>query len=229
LLVDCGPHGALSCGHAHADALAIEFACCGANWLIDPGTFTYTSDLKARNEFRASYAHNVVTVDGESQSIPAGPFSWSHLAQATLEDFIAGEGFDYFAGSHDGYRRLADPVTHRREIMLMKSFRQNGGVARWPAYAIIRDTLLAQAHHRYETMFHFSPELSVEASGNNVLAKKNGCEFRIVCFGQITPQMALTEMWVSECYGHRTPVPVVTMKAEGKGPQEFISLLIPLI
>ena len=38
LLFDCGPHGTDNCGHAHADALAIEVAANGQPLLIDPGT-----------------------------------------------------------------------------------------------------------------------------------------------------------------------------------------------
>src|SRR6266545_22402 len=38
-LIDCGPHGAeAGCGHAHADALSIEFASRGVTWIVDPGT-----------------------------------------------------------------------------------------------------------------------------------------------------------------------------------------------
>src|SRR6185295_7706568 len=38
LLFDCGPHGTDNCGHAHADALAIEVAANGRPMLVDPGT-----------------------------------------------------------------------------------------------------------------------------------------------------------------------------------------------
>ena len=39
LLIDCGPHGSSSCGHAHADALAFEFASKGKTWLVRSGHF----------------------------------------------------------------------------------------------------------------------------------------------------------------------------------------------
>ena len=42
LIIDCGPHGALNCGHAHADALAFELVAHGRSLLMDAGTFTYT-------------------------------------------------------------------------------------------------------------------------------------------------------------------------------------------
>ncbi|MDQ1728475.1 MAG: hypothetical protein QOD33_600, partial [Pyrinomonadaceae bacterium] len=63
LLFDCGPHGASNCGHAHADALAIEVAANGQPLLIDPGTCSYTGAKDVRDWFRSSPAHNALTVD----------------------------------------------------------------------------------------------------------------------------------------------------------------------
>ena len=40
-----------NCGHAHADALAIELAACGRTLLVDPGTFTYTGEKELRDWF----------------------------------------------------------------------------------------------------------------------------------------------------------------------------------
>src|SRR5205085_11345645 len=80
-VIDCGPHGVQSCGHAHADQLAFEFAARGTTWLVDPGTFTYTGDAEMRDRFRSTAAHNTVTVDGEQQSTPAGPFAWTQIAE----------------------------------------------------------------------------------------------------------------------------------------------------
>ncbi len=37
LLFDCGPHGTMNCGHAHADALSFQLAANGQTMLIDPG------------------------------------------------------------------------------------------------------------------------------------------------------------------------------------------------
>src|SRR5215471_5561246 len=85
VLIDCGPHGAeIGCGHAHSDALSIEFASGGVTWLVDPGTYVYAADPKTRDEFRSTDAHNTVVVDGQPQSIPAGPFSWRTAAKCRL-------------------------------------------------------------------------------------------------------------------------------------------------
>src|SRR4030095_15782656 len=107
MLLDCGPHGTNNCGHAHADALSFELAANGRTLLIDPGTFTYTGSKDERDWFRSSAAHNTLTVDGESSSISAGPFSWNTIANCVTDSWISRARFDYFSGSHNGYRRLA--------------------------------------------------------------------------------------------------------------------------
>ena len=68
LLVDGGNLGAMSGGHAHADALAIELAAGGRTLLVDPGTYTYHEPVEMRNYFRSSAAHNTLTIDDESQA-----------------------------------------------------------------------------------------------------------------------------------------------------------------
>jgi hypothetical protein len=115
-LVDGGPHGWLNCGHAHADALALEVAAGGRPVLTDSGTFSYTG--AERDAFRATAAHNTATVDGESSSLTAGQFHWRHVARTTVHAWSTSTDADFWRGSHDGYRHLDDPATHERSIPL---------------------------------------------------------------------------------------------------------------
>ena len=147
LLFDCGPHGALNCGHAHADALAIDVAANGRTVLVDPGTYTYTGSKDERDWFRSSQAHNTVTLDGESSSIPAGPFSWQTKATCRLRKWISEDRFDYVSGDYDGLLE--------RSILFLKG-----------NYWIVRDKLLSVNEHRGEVWFHFE---SGARSGLNVL------------------------------------------------------------
>jgi len=87
LVIDCGAHGSLSCGHAHADALSIDAAAGGRTLLVDPGTYTYTGSAELRDDFRHAGNHNTVTIDNESSSIPNGPFSWSQIARCTTHQW----------------------------------------------------------------------------------------------------------------------------------------------
>jgi hypothetical protein len=223
-LIDCGPHGAAGCGHAHADALSFEFASQGTTWLIDPGTFTYTLSLDMRNEFRSTSAHNTAAVDGEPQSIPAGPFSWGHVARAGAHAFTIGPGFDYFEGSHDGYERLEDGVTHSRAVMMVKTGYEHA----LPSYLVVRDTFTARDSHRYEMSYHFPPSCSTVSIENRVkAAEPEGGRLWITAFGAARPQARITRGWVSRCHRQREQAPVAVIEATGSGAQEFVTFIIP--
>jgi uncharacterized heparinase superfamily protein len=223
-LIDCGPHGTSGCGHAHADSLAIEFAAEGKTWLVDPGTFTYTGDAKLRDEFRTTQAHNTVTVDDEPQSAPAGPFAWKDTARSKPSGFITDRAFDYFEGSHDGYSRLDDPVSHSRSILFVKQSDDRD----LPPILVVRDSFDARANHRYALRYHLASDSAVKAFENSVSAShSSGNELSIRAFGRTELKSQIEEGWVSRCYGQREPAPVALFEAEGKGSQEFISLIIP--
>jgi hypothetical protein len=224
-LVDCGPHGASSCGHAHADALAVEFASGEASWLVDAGTFTYTADPSARDLFRGTAAHNTVTVDGESQSLPDGPFSWKHVASATARDFMAAESFNYFEGSHDGYERLTDPVTHARAVLLMK----RDARLSLPTYLIVRDRMVARHCHDYAIRYHLPARSRAAVKDDRVEASHgSGAKLSISVFGETGPKSRVTRGAVSRVYGKSEPAPVAVFEATGERDQEFMSFILPL-
>lgn len=223
LLIDCGPHGSLSGGHAHADALSFEFAAGGADWLLDPGTFTYTGDARARDHHRGTAAHNTATVDGCAQSTPAGPFAWQQTAQAHAQTFVAGRLFDYFAGAHNGYERLSDPVTHQRHLAFIKADIERA----LPAYVVVCDRFTASAHHRYALHYQFAPECRVEAQAAAAVCARRADGQRLmmhVC-GSAPVTARVTEGWVSRCYGQRDAAPAVVFQADGIGEQSFITCL----
>ena len=218
VLIDCGPHGSSSCGHAHADALAFEFAANGKTWLVDPGTFTYTGDRSMRDWFRSTHAHNTVTVDDQSQSVTSGPFSWQHIAKADAKQFISQTDFDYFEGSHDGYERLRDPVAHTRSLLFIK---QHPG-----SCLIVKDRFRASEHHLYTLRFHFPADCSAEANGNQVIATSDdGHELKITVIGSTTVSARIEEGWVSEAYGRREMAQVAVFEATGSGEQNFLSFI----
>ena len=206
LLFDCGPHGSLACGHAHADALSIDVAANGRTVLIDPGTCTYTGSKELRDWFRGSQAHNTLTVDGQSSSEPNGPFSWKTIARCTLEKWISAERFDFVSGQHDGFTRLPDPVTVKREILFLKG-----------DYWIIRDTVVGTGEHRVDISFHF--DSAPDAA--------EGIE--ILCFG--TSRKVEEDSFVSHCYGHKEPAKALRFSATLDGSQagsgEIVTFLLP--
>ena len=220
--IDCGPHGVQSGGHAHADALSFEFGSQGTAWLVDPGTYTYTGDAAARNWFRSTTAHNSVTVDGEQQSVAAGPFSWSHIADSEPQEFVAGQNFTYFEGLHNGYERLPDPVAHRRALLLVKAQESSA-----PSYLIIHDRFDAKATHRYAARYHFGAGCTAVQEGGVIDATSGNNRLRVQAIGTAPLAPRIEGGWVSRAYGERCAAPVAVFESEGTGRQDFLTLVIP--
>jgi hypothetical protein len=228
LLMDCGPHGSLAYAHAHADALSIEFAALGKTWIVDPGTFTYTANPELRDWFRSTKAHSTVTVDGKSQSVTAGPFSWERVANASLDDFIIGDGIDYLEASHDGYRRLVDPVKHTRTVINPKASARYDYATSLPSYLIVRDAFTASGLHQYAIRYHLGPECAAFASENHVtVTGPGGRRLNITAYGQSRIRARIARGWLSRVYGQLEPSLIVVFEASGEGPQEFTTLIVP--
>jgi hypothetical protein len=235
VLIDCGPHGAaVGAGHAHSDALSIEFASGGVTWLVDPGTYVYAADAKTRDEFRSTAAHNTAVVDGQPQSIASTPFSWRTAAKCRLHEFVERGDAIFFQGSHDGYERLSDPVTHTRSALYLKP---DSG-ANLPGLLIVRDRFTAKKHHRYVIRHHFAPDCVATvatsgcANGARVEARHTTgatLTIRVICKTEPQSEIdaSVTEGRVSTCYAQYAPAPVAVFEAEGVGTQEFLTLIFP--
>jgi hypothetical protein len=170
MIADAGPLGYLSiAAHGHADALAFTLSVGGREFLIDPGTYAYHTQKKWRDYFRGTAAHNTVVVDGENQSEIGGNFMWLRKANAVCESFEAGLVLDRFVGSHDGYRRLSDPVVHRREIMLEKTTRR----------IAVTDILDCTGQHRAECRWHFSEACEVWLEDSTLYARNDGIDISL--------------------------------------------------
>jgi hypothetical protein len=161
-LLDCGPLGYLGiAAHGHADALALTLSVAGEPCLIDAGTYSYWQPKKWRDYFRGTSAHNTVRVDGLDQSESGGRFMWLRKARAAIERMPQSpQDFD-FRGSHDGYRRLADPVRHVRNVRFDAA----------TATLVVRDEVAARRPHKVELFWHFAPELNVRLSSGGLSAR----------------------------------------------------------
>ncbi|MEN3330637.1 MAG: hypothetical protein V7641_2 [Blastocatellia bacterium] len=221
-VIDCGLHGVQSCGHAHADQLSFEFAAQGTAWLVDPGTFTYTGDAEMRDWFRSTAAHNTVTVDGEQQSTPAGPFAWESVAKSEAREFFDGRGFTYFEGAHTGYQRLPDPLTHSRTLLLVKA-----SDAELPSYLIVRDRFDAQGSHAYTARYHFAAGCAATAQENVISATSAEGRLFISAFAASAVKTRIESGWVSRAYGERQAAPVALIESQGTGRQDFTTFIVP--
>jgi hypothetical protein len=220
MLIDAGPQGHGPSGHGHADALSVRLWTKERRWLVDPGSYVYVSAGDERNQFRGTGAHNTLRVDGLDQAVPGDSFSWMSLPEVSGERWVTGPLFTLFSGSHTGYRRLADPVLHRRMIFSLQG-----------EYWLVRDIAEGAAVHELEIFWHFAPEVNVGIAQSTVAVHPaSGDGERLVLLGA-NPQkweLAIAEGEVSRAYGEAESAPVASFGARIQLPAEHATLVLAL-
>lgn len=215
-VIDAGPSAPGRQGHRHADALSVQAAINGHPVLIDPGTFVYAGQDDERNLFRGTAAHNAVEVDGLSQGDPDGPFEWRDLRSARVNRWVTASTFDFFEGSHSGYRRLSSPVEHQRSTFYLK-----------PHFLLVRDVLTGTHVHQVAVHWHFSPG-HLAAEGNVVTFLGDNQTTLTVTFGtDVQWSHEIGAHWHSPEYGSKEPAPLLRSTTKAMLPVELATLLIP--
>lgn len=210
-MIDCGPLGYLGiAAHGHADALAIVLSIAGEECLVDPGTCEYGGEYRWRNYFRGTAAHNTVRVDGLDQSVSGGRFMWTDKANVAVIKAPTSPGDFDFAGTHDGYMRLKDPVRHVRKVTYDHSSMS----------LLVIDELTGNARHEFEQFWHFAPRVEVQSRGDAIVVC--GRRFRLqmqfltggldmaAIRGQENPPLG----WISRGYGTKEPTTVVRVRMQ---------------
>lgn len=215
LIVDAGPLGFRTiAAHGHADALSFTLSVDGLEFLIDPGTYAYHTQSAWRRYFRGTSAHNTVQVDAQDQSESGGNFMWLKKARAGCSLWESTPEADLFEGWQDGYQRLADPVMHRRRILLHKASR----------LVSIEDSLHMAAPHAVELFFHCSEHCQVEPVPGGYVLRQAGKTLRLTLPGikgastQVhTGSVAPILGWVSRRFDEKLPAPTIAWQCQLQG------------
>ncbi len=207
LVMDGGPHGALSYAHAHADALGIDLSVHGVPVLVDPGTGAYGGALRRR--YRSTGVHNTVTVDGVDSSEQGTAFAWRSAAVSTVQSFAVSSSATFCAASHDGYRRLADPVRHHRSVLRIAG-----------SYWLVFDTIEAIADHAIS--------LTLQAAHGAHVTQHSTQQFEIMIHDvrvhvALDPRFdgAVQTRTVSPAYALELPAPAITGSGRSAGRQTY--------
>jgi hypothetical protein len=225
MIFDAGPLGChYSAGHGHADLLSIQCSVFGERYLVDAGTCCYTANREVRDFFRSTAAHSALLVDGASQAEPAGPFSWRNRCTAHLLRWAIDETFVHADAVNDAYRRLADPVSHRRRVVFLRS-------RCW----VVIDDLCGSQSHRFDVRFQFAPMQVRVGDDGWVRATRSGQQGLLLrAFGSTPLDVSIREGvrdpmegWVSSGYGRMEPAPAVVYTATTKLPARIMTLLWP--
>lgn len=211
-VLEAGPHGALSGGHAHADALSIDLSVAGQLVFAECATASYIGP--ARERFRHTSAHSALLVDGQPSAIPSGPFSWGHRAEARIRTWWSGGAGEYVAAEHDGYRRLAVPATHVRRVVRLRG-----------AYWLVLDTLEGAGTHEVAVGYILAPELSASADDRTLRLTRAGSEWAGAVVATTGSAWALSATELSPAYGITTP----GLRAEARGTLAAADVLVTVV
>ena len=136
--------------HAHADVLSVVLWADGHPLLVDPGSCTYSGP--DRDAFRSTAAHNTVEVEGQSQCLFWGDFRAAFQPRVRRFPARPTEGAVVVGGSHDGYRRLPEPVDHARRVVW------------WPGEGVVLvDLLSGHGAPAFSSPLHVAPDVEVSA------------------------------------------------------------------
>jgi hypothetical protein len=201
IVVDAAPLGYLAiAAHGHADALSFTLSAAGRQLLIDPGTYCYHTERRWREYFRGTSAHNTVRVDGVDQSTSGGSFLWNRHANARclVAEFHASR--ERIVCEHDGYQRLRDPLTHRREIVYERP----------SARVVVTDQMVCAAEHGIEIFWHFAEECVLTLSDAVAVAVHGPVTVTLRWPEELRAELARAQEepclgWVSRRFGHKAP------------------------
>lgn len=214
---DAGELGPIHCpGHGHADTLSFELWSRGEALIIDPGTYQYPAG-EWRDYFRDTAVHNTATVDGLNQSTFAGPFRLADMANGHLRSVRIEREQLEIIGEHNGYTRLADPVTHRRHIHFHHA-----------QQLTLTDLFLGKHEHQIALYYHLAPcQANLERESVIQAVYPGGTRLRLQIDNNnsIAGSLSIIDGWISRTWYTRELSPIVVFKAKTKLPVTIKTIL----
>jgi hypothetical protein len=200
-------------GHGHNDTLSFELHAPGGTFIVDSGTYLYTSDTAAHRAFASTAAHNTVRVDGREIAEFAG--LWRLTADETrprVLEWTTTPAEDRWVAEHRGYRRLPEPVTHRRSVRFERAAR------RWT----VQDALMGRGRHTAELFLHLHPDAQVASVTERAVEVRLGAGVLcVVC----TEPLTMEEGWVAPSYGVKRGARVIRAVREGDMPMTITTTI----
>jgi uncharacterized heparinase superfamily protein len=212
VFIECAPVGLAGMGgHGHNDILGFELFLDGSNLVTDCGAYVYTASAEWRDRFRSTAFHNTVQVDDEELNRFLDGDMWRLRYDAVPARVSWSETPDEvrLAGGHEGYRRLASPVSHDREFVLRKGRDQLS----------IVDRLTGAGTRRLVSRFHLDPAVTPALAGDRVRLHAAGRDFWFLLVdAPEDTKVTIEPAWVSPRYGIKVPANCITISCTATLP-----------
>ena len=194
---------------SHADQLHVDVWLHGKNIACDAGTYLYSGESIWRNGLAHTAVHNTVTVDRQDQMKMLTRFTWTNWSRGHVHRHDA----NVWEGEHNGYKRLADPVTHKRAVL---SLNRN----RW----LVVDQLEGKQPHHFALHWLLS-DLPYEQQDHSILLSLDSIKYKAqvgVVEGKSTLSIVRgdpdsTRGWRSQYYGDKEPAISLLLETDQPG------------
>ena len=187
-------------GHSHNDDLSFCLEWRGRSVMVDPGTYLYTSDPEARNQFRSVHAHNTLCIDRREPRELGREMFFLPGADAAFPIMQSSEDSRRFT------RMLAGGLSHEREVSIRSS------------EVVLRDTLEGTGNHAVTSRFLFHPTVQPElVPGGVVLLVPGAGRLRLLA-ESTTENLRLVDAKYSPSYGHQQATMALVAEAKREFP-----------
>lgn len=178
--------------HTHCDLLSFDFSIGSNHFIVDPGTYAYTSSVKLRNEFRSTAKHNTLIIDNiDIYKLPIDDmFSVENFAYPTLFEFSENEQLVSINAAHNAYEKIG--VNYNRSFKFQKSNK----------VFTIMDKIVSSTRHTYCLYFHFAENVIPKIENEYVIIEAmDGTKIQLSfnCLSNFT--LKIKEDTVSPSYG----------------------------
>jgi len=178
----------------------------GKNIACDAGTYLYSGEGFWRNGLAHTVVHNSVTVDNLDQMKMLTRFTWTDWSHGK----VLRHDENIWQGEHDGYKRLADPVNHKRTVISL-------GEDRW----LVVDHLTAVKPHHY-ALHWLLGDFPFEQQKNLILLSIDSIKYKARFglidgngdFSIVRADPNSTPGWRSEYYGDKEPAISVMLETD---------------
>jgi hypothetical protein len=210
VFIDCGPLGLKGRGgHGHNDLLSFEAVLNHTRLIVDPGSYVYTADYRARNAFRSTPSHNTPQIDGEEiNRFIRHDYLWNlhNDAKHEVEGWEVSPESSFFKGSHTGYNKLKDPVKPMRMIHLDHQKDE----------LTIEDIFEGKGSNQISIPFHLHPLIRVESGEGYFLLKGTKDIFKMSWESSSPWTVDLEPTLISPSYGVVEKSQKLVFKYEGQ-------------
>ena len=178
--------------HTHCDLLSFDFSIGNNHFIVDPGTYAYTSSVKLRNEFRSTAKHNTLIIDNlDIHKLPVDDmFSVENFAYPTLFEFSENEQLISINAAHNAYEKIGVNYTRSFEFQKIDN-----------VFTII-DKMVSNTRHTCCLNFHFAENMIPKIENEYVIIEAiDGSKIQLSFNCLSNFKLKIKEDTVSPSYG----------------------------